>query len=115
MRYLESLAAALTIGLASFALWRVIAVDALTKPLRAKVFTEARQESSKFYQWLKLWAQCPWCAGAWVTALLTLLTDLFVEDGLPAPFLVFAAARAVTGYIGSHDEDYQSLMMRGEG
>lgn len=113
MKYLDALTAAFTIGLASYATWRLIAVDTITKRVRVWLFSEARLNKT-FYAWLKLWWKCPWCAGAWITACITILADELVEGGLPAPLLVFAAARAVTGWIGSHDEDYQSQMMEGE-
>ena len=113
MRYVNALAAALTIGLASVGAWRVIAVDTITKPARKKLFTETRDTNGgRFYQWLKLFYKCAWCSGAWITALIVILTDVIV--GLPMPLLVFAAARYVTGWIGSHDEDYQDQMTRGE-
>ncbi len=113
MRYLDVLAAALTIGLASTGAWRVIAVDTVTKSARRKIFTETRNDSgNKLYHWLKMFYKCPWCAGAWITAAITLVTDRII--GLPAPVLVFGAARCVTGWIGSHDEDYQDQMTRGE-
>jgi uncharacterized membrane protein YjgN (DUF898 family) len=113
MKYFDALAAALMIGLASVGLWRVIAVDTLTKPIRAKIFNETRDEANgRLYSWLKLWYKCAWCAGAWITAAITIATDLTV--GLPMPLLVFAAARYVTGWIGSNDKDYQEQMMRGE-
>ena len=106
---MNALAYALLIGLASYAIWRFISVDVLTKPIRKKLFTEEHLEH-KFYQWMKIWLQCPWCAGAWITALVTLVADLTMQNGLPAPLLVFAAARAVTGWVGAHDEDYQEML-----
>jgi hypothetical protein len=113
MRYLDALAAALTIGLASVGAWRVIAVDVITKPLRVWFFNETRDEANgRLYGWLKKWYKCPWCAGAWITAAITIATDAIV--GLPMPVLVFAAARYVTGWIGSKDSDYHEQTMRGE-
>ena len=113
MRYFDALAAAFMIGLASAGAWRVIAVDTLTKWARAKIFNETRDENGgRLYQWLKLWYKCAWCAGAWITAAVTIATDLAI--GLPMPLLVLAAARYVTGWVGSHDKDYQEQMMRGE-
>ncbi len=118
MKYLDALAAALTIGLASVAVWRLFAVDVIAKPLRLKLFggtengTVDDKPPSKLMMWMHTWWKCPWCAGAWVTALIVILTDVIV--GLPMPLLVFAAARYVTGWIGSHDEDYHEQSMRGE-
>ena len=114
MRYLDALAAALTIGLASVGAWRVIAVDTITAPLRKRLFGETgvNIRNSKFMLWLHTWQKCPWCAGAWITVLIVILTDAIV--GLPMPLLVFAAARYVTGWIGSKDTDYHEQTMRGE-
>lgn len=113
MKYLEALTAAFTIGLASVGAWRFFAVDTITKPARLKIFNETRNEAGgRLYQWLKLWYKCPWCAGAWVTAIIVILVDVVV--GLPAPILVFLVARYITGWIGSKDEDYQDQMTRGE-
>lgn len=118
MRYLDAFAAALTIGLASVGVWRLIAVDTITKPIRRKLFgaTEDMKVSEKppsqFSMWARKWTYCPWCSGAWITAFIVILMDIIV--GLPMPLLVFAAARYITGWIGSHDEDYQDQMMRGE-
>lgn len=113
MRYLDVLTAAFTIGLASTAVWRVIAVDTITKPIRVWFFNETRDDAGgRLYGWLKKWYKCPWCAGAWVTAAIVLLTDIVV--GLPAPLLVFLAARFITGWLGSNDKDYHEQMMRGE-
>jgi hypothetical protein len=110
---LAALAAALLIGLASAATWRVLAVDVITKRIRERLWGEDAPDTT-FRQWLKAWGKCPWCAGAWVTALITLIADLTVDGGLPMPLLVFGAARYVTGWIGSQDEDYHEQTMKGE-
>jgi hypothetical protein len=109
--YLNALAAAILIGGASAGIWRVFAIDVISKRLREKLWGEGAPDTSA-RQWLKAWGKCPWCSGAWVTALTVLLVDLTAS--LPLPLLVFAGARYVTGYIGSKDEDYVSQMMEGE-
>lgn len=111
MTYLDVLAAALTVSLASTALWRALAVDVVTRRLRERVWGDGEPEGAVRH-WLKTWGKCPWCAGAWCTALVTALVDHFV--GMPAPVLVFAAARFITGWLGSRDEDYQEQTMRGD-
>lgn len=117
MRYLDALAASLAVGLASAGVWRAFAVDVVTRGLRERLFGDGEggvRELGTLGKWLHTWWKCPWCAGAWVTAAVTIATDLTVDGGLPAPLLVFAAARYVTGWIGSRDSDYQEQMMRGE-
>lgn len=113
MNFLEALAASIVIGLASAAIWRAMAVDVVTKKVREWLWGEDAPDTT-FRNWLKAWGKCPWCAGAWITVGITLLTDHLVEGGLPAPLLVMAAARYVTGWIGSQDEDYHEQTMKGE-
>lgn len=112
MNFLNALSAAVVIGLASVAIWRALAVDVVTQRIRELLWGDGTPETT-FRHWLKAWGKCPWCAGAWITGILTILTDELVDGGLPAPLLVFAAARYVTGWIGSRDEDYQSQTMSG--
>lgn len=109
--YFDLLSAAVLIGLASAALWRLMAVDVISKSLRMRLWGEGDPES-RARAWLKAWGKCPWCAGAWITAVITILVD--ATTSLPLPVLVFGAARFVTGWIGSKDEDYHEQTMRGE-
>lgn len=101
------LAYVLVIGLASYRAWRFLALDTITAQMRAWMFFRdptngqfRRYGRVAHYYWT-----CPWCLGAWITALFTLLTDLIVDGGVPAPLLVFAAASAITGIAGVNDPD----------
>ena len=96
--------AAPVIALAAYRLWRLLALDELTRPLRARLFrtgpegTRDPRFGSALY-----WLRCPWCSGTWLSALATLAADLLVDGGLEAPVLAGAAAAAMTGILGAHD------------
>lgn len=109
MNYLASLAAAVLIAWASYRIWALMALDTITKKLRLRIFTEAR-EDRRVYRWLKLFWKCPWCAGSWITFGITLATDLLVRGGVPAPVLVAVAAAAGTALLGGNDD----RMMEGD-
>jgi hypothetical protein len=47
----------------------------------------------------KKWMICPWCSGAWLAIIPSLL--LFHDDLIPAVVTAFAAA-AITGMLGSY-------------
>lgn len=111
MSYLDLLAASGLIGLASAAAWRLMAVDVISKRVREWLWGDDAPDTAA-RRWLKAWGKCPWCAGAWITALITLAVAR--TDDLPLPVLVFAAARFVTGWLGSNDPDYHEQTMRGE-
>lgn len=99
---MRELAFAVLIAFASYRAWALIALDEITRPLRQKLFTEVRDEKT-LYKWLKLWLKCPWCAGTWITAVITILIVIFVEGGVGAPVLVFTAAAAGTALLGGND------------
>ena len=100
---MESLAYAVLIAFASYRVWALIALDEITRPTRTKIFTEARSDKT-LYKWLKLWLKCPWCAGTWITAAITILVVLLVDGGVAAPVLVGAAAAAGTAILGGNDD-----------
>lgn len=47
------------IALAAYRLWRLIAEDEITDPLRDRLLGN---------EWASKLVECPWCLGAWVTA-----------------------------------------------
>lgn len=94
---------AVLIAFASYRIWALIALDEVTRKIRKRVFDETKRFPT-FRKWLKLWWMCPWCAGSWITIAITILTDIFVHGGLPAPVLVGGAACAGTALLGGNDE-----------
>lgn len=55
--------------------------------------------------WRAYLLACPWCMGAWVAGLVTVVTEAWY--GLPAPLLVWPAVAWVSGWLGvveQHDD-----------
>lgn len=80
--------------LASYRATRLLARDAFP-PLavhRARVAARWGDDS-----WQAYLSECQWCAGVYVSGLVTLAAWLAVD--LPVPFLVWAAAATVTGVL----------------
>lgn len=100
---MRELAFAILIAFASYRVWAFIALDTITKPLRVRLFDEVRNEK-KLYKWLNLWLKCPWCAGSWITAVITILVVLLVDGGIGASVLVGVAAAAGTALLGGNDD-----------
>jgi len=92
---LRELAFTVLIALASYRAWALIALDTITKPIRKRLL--------KADSWLDLWWRCPWCAGTWITAAITILTDQLADGGVASPVLVFGAATALTALLGGND------------
>lgn len=83
---------ALLIGVASYRLWRLLAVDTITEAPRDWVLV-------RLPQWVDDMTMCPWCAGSWLAFGVTWLTDTTI--GLRMPVLVGLAAAVVVGWLGS--------------
>lgn len=80
------------IGLASYRLWRLIAVDTITEKPRDWVLV-------RLPQWVDDLVSCSWCAGSWLAFGVTWLTDATI--GLRMPILVGLAASVLVGVLGS--------------
>jgi len=86
--------------LASWRMWRLIAVDDLPgwrdRIDRASAHAEARFGPR--------WADgivCPWCSGFWVTVAVFTTVDLFTT--VPLPVLQAVAGSAAVGWLGERD------------
>lgn len=98
----ELVLTALLVGVAGFRLWRIIARDTITEPLRAPLV--ARSDRQPFTWFLDL-LLCPWCAGWWITGLGTLAVHAWVLPlNLAEGALVWLAASAVCGFLGREDD-----------
>lgn len=85
------LAETLILGLASYRLWRLAALDTITEPLRIRIRVG----------WVLEFLECHWCAGSWTAIGVTAAAwTLGVIAG--PPILTAAAAAAVVGLIGEH-------------
>lgn len=84
------------LALGSFRLWRFIGRDefALTAWPRRYAARRWGEGSVAHY-----WITCPWCAGAWVSALVVAVADTFYID-LRLPVLWWLAVSAAVGLLG---------------
>lgn len=79
------------IGLTSYRLWRLLAEDDITEPIRERL---------PDWKWLSSLIECGWCGGSWVAFGVTWASDATV--GVQAPVLVGLAAAVVVGWLGEH-------------
>lgn len=80
------------VALATWRLWRLVALDSLTAPLRLRLRGRGQEL-----------VECPWCLGTWLTAGTWAVTWGAVAS-LPRPGLVLGAASALTGALGTVDK-----------
>lgn len=79
------------VGLVAYRLWRLLAVDDLTEPVRLWLHDHAPRV-------LKPWT-CQWCAGFHCTLVVGLVAYFAgLTDG--TPWLVIPAASVVVGFLG---------------
>ena len=78
------------IGLVSYRLFRLLAVDKITERLRERMSERV----------LDPWT-CPWCLGFWVTVAVGLVAH-FVGWTTGTPWLVIPAAAVIVGLLGEH-------------
>lgn len=84
------LAEIVVVGLVSYRLWRLLAIDGILNRPREWVLgaSVGRHE----------FLACPWCSGWWVTGLITLIAW---QTGLTSdPLWVWPAASVVCGWLG---------------
>lgn len=86
------------VGLVSYRLWRLLAVDGITQPARAWLIDHTTlRETGWWFDFL----YCPWCLGAWLTVAVG-LTSYFAGLTSETPWLVIPAAAVVCGWLGEH-------------
>lgn len=83
--------------LGSYRLWRLIGKDDITEPGRQFLFGDASGFVRRYARDLVC---CPWCAGTWVSLLVTYLVHRYVTMFDPWPLWAGAVA-CVVGLIGN--------------
>lgn len=86
------LAETVLIGLASYRLWRLVAVDTILDKPRDWLLVRVPG-------YIETLITCPWCLGSWVAFGVTWATDAVV--GLRMPVLAALGAAVVVGALGS--------------
>lgn len=86
------LAETVLIGLGSYRLWRLVAVDTILDKPRDWLLV-------RLPPWVDKLVSCGWCLGSWAAFGVTWATDAVA--GLRMPVLVALGAAVVVGWLGS--------------
>lgn len=100
---------AIVIAAASYRLWAFIALDTITLGARRAFLFKRLSDDNKVdreprSRIVLYFVMCPWCLGSWITAAVTLIADVTIANGLPAPVLIGVAAATGTALLGGNDD-----------
>ena len=70
MNALEALAEALLVGLVTFRLWRLAALDTIANRPRAWLYRRCNGDGAG-WDAVVYWLGCPWCSGFWLAGAVT--------------------------------------------
>ena len=97
----ELLAAAVLIGMVCHRVWRIIAKDSITEPLRAPLI--ARTSLVPAARWVHELIDCPFCLGFWLNMTAALIAGGVYDWAPTETVLVWFAGSTVTGVVGRQD------------
>lgn len=92
------------LGLGAFRIWRLIAVDTITEPLRDRVFRMAEYKSGNEERYrfkLDEFVSCPWCFGWWIVLATWALWQIW-PHGVVVALTPFALS-TVVGFLAKAD------------
>lgn len=90
----------LLIGLATYRLWRLVAVDNILDRPRDWFYNRANGPVSR---WFGEMIGCVWCLGFWIAGGMTATAALTYHWGWLEALVVWVAASAVAGFAGRLD------------
>ena len=93
---IEILIAGLLSGVVSYRLWRIVALDTITEPLRHRLFAGSTVPA---VQWLDEMVGCAWCLGFWVNVMLAST----LADSWQSVAAVALVGSVVTGKLAARD------------
>jgi hypothetical protein len=89
------------VTLAAARLFRLIATDSITDPLRRRLRVEIAEAPKQWRDTISYFVQCPWCCGFWIAVLLTLTAlawaDTLLWQIIVIPLAVNYAAASANG------------------
>jgi len=108
MMTLDTFATVLVLGLVVYRISRILPVDAVAEPVRARVemwtYPEAAPSRPKFREWVGQLLSCPVCLSWWIAAVVVIFWSLVVVGVWPGWFFLIlwpavAAVSAVTALV----------------
>lgn len=93
------------LALAVYRVWRIVAVDQITEPIRARfIFRDGR-----VWQWIADLIECPWCLGFWLSGVASVAYVGALGLSWWWVWLLWPAVSCVVGILGklvdSHDSN----------
>lgn len=85
--------------LATYGITRLVTADDLSEWFRDSLHDLAEKHGGRF-TYYAMWAECPWCIGAWLSFAVVAWTAQFAD--VPLPLLQAWAVRCVVGILGKH-------------
>ena len=84
------------LSLAVYRVWRIIAVDQITEPIRARfIWREGR-----VWQWIADLIGCPWCLGWWLSGVAAAAYVVALGLSWWWVLLLWPAVSCVVGFLG---------------
>ena len=88
--------AIVVVGLVSYRIWRLLAVDEITE--RPREWLLNRNVTAETDARLHRFLSCPWCSGFWITGLVTF--GWWLIEGSTNPVAIWLASSVVVGFLG---------------
>lgn len=88
-------------GFAAYRVWRLVAVDTITAPLRDRMLV-AGSDGTDWRAWVAELLACPWCSGWWIAGVVDLAGWVASGAAWPGPVVaagVWAATSTVVGTV----------------
>lgn len=91
------------LALATYRIWRLLALDLVTADLRVRLFgSRDGSMSIRHPMLLEMW-ECPWCLGFYLSIVVVMSTNLLIDFPLPALYVL--ATSTIVGFLGARLED----------
>ena len=88
------------LALAAYRVWRIIAVDQITEPIRIRTIFR----SGPVWSWLEDLVTCPWCLGWWLSGVAAVVYVAALGLSGWWVWLLWPAVSCVVGFLGKLDD-----------
>lgn len=88
------------LALAVYRVWRIVAVDQITEPIRARIIFRDHPA----WDWFVDLVTCPWCLGWWLSGVASLVYVAALDLSAWWVWLLWPAVSCVVGFLGKFDD-----------